>query len=409
MRGSEITLTHSIFHEVNNSIHDDVCAGTACYYYWQCRKNYGYCPKMIIRKAIKWRDEREQYIINLHCGFYDRKQYSFAEIGRRLGITGTRVSQIYKEAVVYRKYKAYYGIPKTIISYGGSSTVYARFYNDIFKREKYDTLEICGKHIPSRLLSYAFEKEAEDVIISKLQLSITNWDISEKLRRQLVSNDVTNIADIFSLPFHTLFFDILHFDYHLLVELKLSLQKVIPIIDTYHLSDINDDEKKQDIKLCIKQYIEKHGLFISDYSTFDTEILVPLKAERLRTADLISELWYTDSLPLLNAYEFDFMAYWKNTYQAGFNDYGESDLLDVVRKHYFPSSVKKIAEQTPEMCIRKLDIDEFFGSHVWNYLRRDGIDTIGDLLDYPEDKYDTSRGVLIPRVRKFIESVKNII
>ena len=86
--------------EINSSIHDDICTGNECCYYRVCRQNYGYCPKKIIRKAIQKCDEREQYIINLHCGFYDGKQYSFAEIGRRLEITGTRVSQIYKDALL---------------------------------------------------------------------------------------------------------------------------------------------------------------------------------------------------------------------------------------------------------------------------------------------------------------------
>lgn len=75
-----------------------------CSFWWACNRNRGYCPKHMISDIISEMDEREQFVIKMHCGLEDGIQHSFAEIGRQLDLTGTRISQIFKEAITTHKY-----------------------------------------------------------------------------------------------------------------------------------------------------------------------------------------------------------------------------------------------------------------------------------------------------------------
>lgn len=411
--------------EINSSIHDDICTGSECCYYRVCRQSCGYCPKKIIRKAIKKRDEREQYIINLHCGFYDGKQYSFAEIGRRLGVTGTRVSQIYKEAVRSPKYKAYYGIPEVIIAYGDNyPTAYSKFYCDVFYNftsKLYEIREcnvrrICGNHIPYEILLGVLESKPEAADKnSKWQLFISTWNISDKLRTRLQNSNIDNIVDIFSYPFHVLFFDILKFDYNLLLELRMAIQWVIQFNNKtesaariFSVADINDDDKKQIVKEYIVQYIVDHGQFLSDYSNCSEYERLKIRVERIRTASLIAELWYTDSLYLLDEYGFDFQAYWQRVNQYGFDVKDKNKLSEIVKYNFFPESVKNISEQSTIEFMKKLDIEYCnLPSHSWSVLKRAGIRTVGQLIEeFPGNNLLLRGGKIL---YNYVQSLENFI
>lgn len=428
--------------EINSSIHDDICPGSECCYYRVCRQNHGYCPKKIIRTAIQKCDEREQYIINLHCGFYDGKQYSFAEIGRRLEITGTRVSQIYKDALLMECFTTIHhgfyapNIPEQIVSYCNNSAEHTKFLRDVYykpesersinyKERTYETYKICGYHIPREILKYALEYESLEAIIDKLKLSVDDWKISQRLRIQLKNNDIDNLAGIVSLPFFMLFFHVLEFSYNLLIELQIALQKQIPAykhggspvnVNNFCIMDFNDKGKKQSIKEYIYRYIENHGKFLHDYSVDNKMDRLYLKAERLRTASLISELWYTDSFHLLDLYGFNFQKYWQRVNQEGFDINGESELVQTIQNHYFPETIKTIAEQSTKQCICNLDIDYCRNSLMYpirKSLRQANINTIGELLEYPESEYTNlpnlkqHHPIAITYLQKMVHDIQN--
>ena len=70
------------------NIMNEFCPQKHCSFYDACHSNYGYCPKRLIEKVISDLDEREQYVVKMHCGFIDGKEHSFTEIGKKIAQTG---------------------------------------------------------------------------------------------------------------------------------------------------------------------------------------------------------------------------------------------------------------------------------------------------------------------------------
>ena len=222
-----------------------------------------------------------------------------------------------------------------------------------------------------------------------------------------------------------LFFHVLEFNYNLLVELQIALQKQIPAykhkgspvnVNDFCIADFNDEVKKQSIKEYIHRYIENHGKFFPDYSAYNKMDRLYLKAERLRTASLISELWYTDSFHLLDLYGFNFQKYWQRVNQEGFDINGESELVQTIQNHYFPETIKTIAEQSTKQCICNLDIDYCRNSLMYpirKSLRQANINTIGELLEYPESEYTNlpnlkqHHPIAITYLQKMVHDIQN--
>ena len=110
----------------------DICLKEKCEFWDACHGNLKFCPKRIIKDHLIRLSPRDQFIVALYFGFVDNKKYSYAEIGRLLNLTGTRISQIIKDAVG-RKYINYLGITEDMVICETTSRNCAYFYSYVFQ------------------------------------------------------------------------------------------------------------------------------------------------------------------------------------------------------------------------------------------------------------------------------------
>ena len=292
-----------------------------CSFYDGCYGNLSYCPKRIVEKHILELSEREQYVVNMRCGFVDNQQHTFSDIGRILGLSGARVSQIYKQALSH-KYVDYLGIPEDIIICGKQNKNYATYYSEVFAFDakdsllssklhhtlkSYEHINIKGHNVPFFAVATSnIDKAAED-----LSISINEWKISSKLKSVLEEGNITYVADILCKPFHCLFFDILKLDYSLLLELFSSINEfkngyeIVGLQLYFNTNSFNDVELKNVLKKYIKKYI--YDGYRRLESDIDYKEKITSRLESIHLAKVISELWYKYSMG-----EVDCIDFWHN-------------------------------------------------------------------------------------------------
>ena len=379
--------------ELNMTHKYDTCA-IDCSFYDVCYGKLAYCPKRIVEKHISDLSEREQYVVNMRCGFNDNQQHSFAEIGRNLGLSGARVSQIYKQAICHR-YKDYLGIPEHIVMCGKQNENYAIYYSGVFASDlkatvssselyhtlkSYEHIDINGNSVPFFAVATSdMDKATED-----LSISITEWKISSSLKDVLEKGNVTCVADVLCKPFQCLFFDIVKLDYNLLLELFASINEfkngyeIIGLHLYPNIHSFNDDELRNELKRYIKRYIYDGYRRLETDNDYEEKLKNRL--ENMRLAKAISELWYIDSTKGVNCACIDF---W---HQISSNIFVMSYTMIKSFKYFNDSIIQDVFKQPAYELLDELDIGELdLNVRLFTSLKRAGIDSWMDFIKCSDD------------------------
>lgn len=363
-----------------------------CSFYDVCYGNIAYCPKRIVEKHMSDLSDREQYVVNLRCGFADNQQHTFVEIGRNLGLSGTRVSQIYKQALSHR-YKDYLGITEHIVMCGKQNKNYAVYYSGVFASDfnitlpisklhhnlkSYDRIDINGHSVPF----FAVATSDMDKAIEDLSISIAEWKVSSKLKMVLEKGNITYVADILCKPFHCLFFDIVKLDYNLLLELFTSINgfkngyEIIGLHLYPNTCSFNDAELKHELKKYIQRYIYNGCRRIESDIEYEEKLIN--KLESMRFAKSFSELWYRYSKSEIDFKDFvQFIS--SNIYTV---DY---DMLKSFRC-FDDSFFNDIFNLSLYELFNELDIEELdLNVRSFTSLKRCGISSWLDFIQCPDD------------------------
>ena len=205
------------------------CEGTGCSFYSACCGNIAFCPKRIINNQLDTLEEREQLIVKMHCGISNKRRFTYAEIAEKFDLSTGRICQLFEEAMATLSNKTLSGISENIIICGKGNDGYAFYYSRLIKAREgksyfpaqhvdesgYEQIDIKGHHIPK----LAIESSNRTIAEKQLLKMIDDWNVSLKLKAKLKQARIRYIIDVFSKPFNILFFNVLQFDYPLLIEL----------------------------------------------------------------------------------------------------------------------------------------------------------------------------------------------
>lgn len=386
-----------------------------CSFYNVCFGKIAYCPKRIVESHISKLSEKEQFVVNMRCGFIDNKQHSFAEIGRVLNLSGARISQIFKDATCHR-YKDYLGLTEDIVTCGKENENYAFYYKSVFTSkndyarlnhdsyhilDSYGRISVEGHRVPFSTISKSEENKAK----KDLSISIDKWHISHKLKETLKDHNIEYVADVFCKPFHCIFFDILRFDFYLLVELFASINEFsnqYEIVGKHLYVDIhsiNDESIKLDLKEYIEQFVFENGKRLCRCSDFESKL--KNKLEMRKFASLLSEIWYTDSIKQID-HIFDFYLFWSCSYTNGFVH--KDDVLKVISENNTCDSIHRIFNESLRETLAKIDIEELeLNTRLFVALKRSCINNLLDFIDSSDEKLIKLRNMDKKGAAKLIE------
>ena len=394
---------------------NDMNCENDCSFYNVCYGKIAYCPKKIVKSHISKLSEREQFVVNMKCGFIDNTHHSFAEIGRSLNLSGARISQIYKDATCHR-YKNYLGIPEDIIVCGKENSNYATYYTSVFvSKNDYTKLNSNLYHtknnymfvnVKGHMVPFITISKSETVKTEKdLSINIDEWQISHKLKDILKSHSIKYVADVLCRPFHCIFFDILKFDFYLLVELFAAINEFnnqYEIVGKHlyvNIDSINDESLKLNLKGYIERFIVENNKRL--YTCTDFESKVKNSIETRKVASLISEIWYTDSIKQINP-TFDFYLFWINSYTNGFV-YKDTVFKTILENNVCDAVLHVFQEPLCE-TLAKIDIEHLeLDTKYFVALKRASINNLLNLIDSSDEKLIKLRNLDKKRIIELIE------